>query len=93
MQSNAILKNISWLGAASILVKPLWFVFITILSGTGNVAATYVGALVFELIRVYAFEYFPHIWQMILGVVLLGFILFLPDGLWSLRDRFRKARG
>jgi branched-chain amino acid transport system permease protein len=69
------------------------FVFITILSGTGSVAATYVGALVFELIRVYAFEYFPYIWQMILGGVLLGFILFLPDGLWSLRDRLRKALG
>jgi branched-chain amino acid transport system permease protein len=69
------------------------FVFITILSGTGNVAATYVGALVFELIRVYAFEYAPHIWQMILGATLLGFILFLPDGLWSLRDRLRRANG
>ena len=69
------------------------FVFITILSGTGNVAATYIGALAFELIRVYAFEYFPHIWQMILGGVLLGFILFLPDGLWSLRDRLRRKEG
>jgi branched-chain amino acid transport system permease protein len=69
------------------------FVFITILSGTGNVGAVYIGALVFELIRVYAFEWFPHIWQMILGVVLLGFILFLPEGLWSLRDRLRKAEG
>jgi ABC-type branched-subunit amino acid transport system permease subunit len=69
------------------------FVFITILSGTGNVAATYIGAFVFELIRVYAFEWFPHIWQMILGATLLGFILFLPDGLWSIRDRFRKAGG
>ena len=31
MFSNRIIRNISWLGAASILVKPLWFVFITIL--------------------------------------------------------------
>ena len=29
--SSRIVRNISWLGAASILVKPLWFVFITIL--------------------------------------------------------------
>lgn len=63
------------------------FVFITILSGTGSVAATYVGALVFELIRTYAFEYAPQIWQLILGGTLLAIIMFLPDGLWSLRER------
>lgn len=68
------------------------FVFITILSGTGNVAATYVGALAFELIRTYAFEYAPQIWQLILGGALLGIILFLPEGIWSLRERFAKAR-
>jgi branched-chain amino acid transport system permease protein len=63
------------------------FVFITILSGTGSVAATYIGALVFELIRTYAFEYAPAIWQLILGGTLLAIIMFLPEGLWSLRDR------
>lgn len=31
MPSNRILKNVSWLGAASILVKPIWFIFITVL--------------------------------------------------------------
>ncbi|MFK7844481.1 MAG: flippase [Rhodothermales bacterium] len=31
MQSKGILKNISWLGAASILVKPIWFGFNVIL--------------------------------------------------------------
>ena len=68
------------------------FVFITILSGAGNVSATFLGALVFELIRTYAFEYAPHIWQLILGGTLLAIIMFPPDGLWSLVDRWRKAR-
>ena len=67
------------------------FVFITILSGTGSVAATYIGALVFELIRTYAFEYAPHIWQFILGGSLLAIIMFLPDGIWSLVKRVRKV--
>ncbi len=31
MAFSNILKNVSWLGAASILVKPIWFVFILIL--------------------------------------------------------------
>lgn len=69
------------------------FVFITILSGTGNVAATYVGALVFELVRTYAFQYAPHIWQLILGATLLAIIMFLPEGLWSLRQRLTRAKG
>ena len=68
------------------------FVFITILSGTGSVAATYIGALVFELIRTYAFEYAPQMWQFILGGSLLAIIMFLPDGIWSLIGRLRKAK-
>lgn len=68
------------------------FVFITILSGTGNVAAPYIGALVFELIRTYAFEYLPHVWQLILGGTLLLIIMFLPDGIWSLINRLQPNR-
>lgn len=68
------------------------FVFITILSGTGNVGATFIGALVYELLRTYAFEYAPEIWQMILGGSLLVIIMFLPDGLWSIGAELRKRR-
>ena len=68
------------------------FVFITILSGTGNVGAPFIGALVFELIRTYAFEYTPLIWQLILGGTLLAIIMFLPEGLWSLAGRLKRPR-
>ena len=68
------------------------FVFITILSGTGNVAATFIGALAFELIRTYAFEYAPQIWQLLMGGTLLAIVMFLPDGLWSLTGKFGKRR-
>ena len=68
------------------------FVFITILSGIGNVGATYIGALVFELIRTYAFEYAPQFWQFILGGSLLAIIMFLPDGLWSLVEKYNKRK-
>ena len=69
------------------------FVFITILAGTGNVGATFIGALVYELLRTYAFEYAPNIWQLILGGSLLLIIMFLPDGLWSIGKEWRKRRG
>ena len=68
------------------------FVFITILAGTGNVGAPFIGALVFELIRTYAFEYAPLIWQLILGGTLLAIIMFLPEGLWSLAGRLKRPR-
>lgn len=69
------------------------FVFITILSGTGNVGATFIGALVFELIRTYAFDVAPEIWQLIMGGALLLIIMFLPNGLWSIADEWRRKRG
>ncbi|CAI8051552.1 High-affinity branched-chain amino acid transport system permease protein LivM [Geodia barretti] len=69
------------------------FVFIAILSGTGNVVAPFIGALMYELIRTYAFDLFPGIWQLIMGGTLLAIIMFLPNGLWSLVDRRRSRAG
>ena len=68
------------------------FVFIAILSGTGNVTAPFIGAAAYELIRTYAFAYAPNIWQLIMGGSLLLIIMFLPEGLWSLVDRSRKRK-
>ena len=60
------------------------FVFITILSGTGSVFAPFVGAVIFETIRSFAYELSPNTWQMSLGLVMLIVIMFLPEGIWSL---------
>jgi ABC-type branched-subunit amino acid transport system permease subunit len=68
------------------------FVFIGILSGTGSVFAPLAGALVFESIRSFAYEYSPNTWQMTLGITMLVVIMFLPGGLWSLVDRVRRRR-
>jgi len=68
------------------------FVFITVLSGTGSVAAPFIGAAAYALIRTYAFDYAPHVWQLIMGSSLLAIIMFLPDGLWSLFDKRRKRK-
>ncbi len=60
------------------------FVFIAILSGTGNIVAPLFGTFILEIVRVYAVEVSPNTWQMILGIVMLLTIIFLPKGLWSL---------
>ena len=60
------------------------FVFIALMGGAAHVAAPFVGSLLFETVRTYAFELSPYTWQLMLGVVLLAIIVFLPKGLWSL---------
>lgn len=67
------------------------FVFVSILSGIGNVAAPLVGTFILEIVRVYAVEFSPNTWQMILGTVMLLTIIFLPKGLWSLFTRKKKT--
>lgn len=59
------------------------FVFVSILSGTGNIVAPMLGTFILEIVRVYAVEISPNTWQMILGTVMLLTIIFLPKGLWS----------
>jgi branched-chain amino acid transport system permease protein len=67
------------------------FVFVAILSGTTNVAAPFLGSLIFEWIKSIAYQYTPYTWQLVLGVALLLVIMFLPAGLWSLFGRRGKG--
>jgi branched-chain amino acid transport system permease protein len=68
------------------------FVFVAILSGTGSVAAPFLGAVLLELLRSFAYEHAPNTWQLVVGSAMLAVILFLPEGLWSLFLRRRRVR-
>jgi ABC-type branched-subunit amino acid transport system permease subunit len=67
------------------------FVFVTILAGSGSVAAVFVGSFVFELLKSIAYDILPGTWQIFLGGVLLLTILFLPEGLASAVSRLRRG--
>ena len=67
------------------------FVFVTILSGVGNVLAPLLGSVVFEILRTFAIQYAPNAWQFVVGGCLLAVIMFLPGGLWSLIERSREG--
>ena len=67
------------------------FVFVAILSGTASVAAPFAGALLLELLRSFAYEHAPNTWQLVMGSAMLAVILFLPEGLWSIFRRRRRA--
>lgn len=60
------------------------FVFIAILAGHVSVAAVFLAALITELVRSFSNQYFPEIWQLLLGGFLLLVILFVPKGIGSL---------
>jgi branched-chain amino acid transport system permease protein len=66
------------------------FLFMVLLGGTQNVIAPLLGALVLQLVRSYALQYAPYLWQMTLGATMLVIILFLPNGLWSLGSLRRR---
>ncbi len=60
------------------------FVFIAILGGAGHVLGAFAGATVYELVRFYAASAAAEMWQLVLGLVLLGIILFASRGLVGL---------
>jgi branched-chain amino acid transport system permease protein len=67
-------------------------IFIGILGGAGSALGPFLGAVAFELVRVYAAAAIADAWQMILGGVLLAVILFAPGGLVGiLSKRWRRA--
>lgn len=66
------------------------FVFVAILSGTASVVAPFLGAVLLELLRSFAYEYAPNTWQVVVGGAMLAVIMFLPSGLWSLFQRRRR---
>lgn len=72
------------------------FVFVAILGGAGQVLGALAGSFSFEFIRVTAAAYLGDTWQLTLGLMLLGIILFAPAGivgsLVNLGNRLRGRR-
>lgn len=66
------------------------FVFVAVLGGANHVLAPFLGSIVFEFVKNYAFKFSPNTWQMTLGGILLLIIFFLPQGLWSLTESIER---
>lgn len=65
------------------------FVFITILGGTGHAIGAFLGAAVFEVVKLFAGAYIPHAWHMLLGGTLILVIVVLPGGIVGLLPKPR----
>ncbi|CAN7317560.1 branched-chain amino acid ABC transporter permease [Variovorax sp. LjRoot178] len=70
------------------------FVFIAILGGVVSPFGAFVGAAIFEFVKLYAAAYITGAWQLTLGIVLLAMVFFAPEGIAGLLLRSaRKPEG
>lgn len=70
------------------------FVFIAILGGSGHAVGAFVGALLYEFLKMYAAVFVSGAWQLLLGSTLIVIIYFLPSGLTGLlRKRMQRTGG
>lgn len=70
------------------------YVFITILGGSGHALGAFLGAAVFEAVKLFAAAYMTGIWQLLLGLTLILVILVAPEGIVGMiRHQFNRKQG
>ena len=62
-------------------------VFIAILGGSGHALGAFIGAFVFEFVKLYAASLLTGAWQLALGIVLIVMVFVAPKGLYGLLVR------
>jgi len=67
-------------------------VFIAILGGSGHAVGAFVGAFVFEFVKLYAAALLTGAWQLVLGLVLIVMVFVAPKGLFGLVERRLRAK-
>lgn len=65
-------------------------VFIAILGGSGHAVGAFIGAFVFEFMKLYAAALLTGAWQMVLGLILIVMVFVAPRGLFGLFERHLK---
>ena len=68
------------------------FVFIAILGGISHPVGAFLGATVFEFVKLFSAAYLTGAWKMVLGFVLIAIVFFAPRGISGLIDRKKNAR-
>ena len=67
------------------------FVFIAILGGVGHPVGAFLGAAIFEFVKVFAGAYMTSASNLVLGVVLIAMVLFAPRGIAGLLVRRKQG--
>jgi ABC-type branched-subunit amino acid transport system permease subunit len=69
------------------------FVFIAILGGIAHPVGAFLGATLFEFVKLFAAAYLTGAWQMVLGIVLLAVVFLAPTGISGVILRHQKSKG
>lgn len=69
------------------------FVFIAILGGIAHPVGAFLGATLFEFVKLFAAAYLTGAWQMVLGIVLLAVVFLAPTGIVGVILRRQKSKG
>ena len=68
-------------------------VFIAILGGSGHAVGAFIGAFVFEFVKLYAAALLVGAWQLVLGLVLIAMVFVAPTGIYGLVAKHLRPRG
>jgi ABC-type branched-subunit amino acid transport system permease subunit len=68
-------------------------VFITILGGVSHSLGAFVGAAIFEAVKLTASAYMAGVWQLLLGFTLLVVIVVAPDGIIGALEKRKEKKG
>ncbi len=61
-------------------------VFVAILGGVGHPVGAFIGAAIFEFVKIFAAAYLTGAWQMVLGLVLIAMVFLAPRGVSALLE-------
>jgi ABC-type branched-subunit amino acid transport system permease subunit len=61
-------------------------IFVAILGGIGHPVGAFIGAGIFEFVKLFAAAYLTGAWQLVLGCVLIAIVFFAPRGVSALLD-------
>lgn len=65
-------------------------VFVAILGGVSHPVGAFIGAAIFEFVKLFAAAYLTGAWQMVLGFVLIAMVFIAPRGLSALLEAKRR---
>ena len=67
-------------------------VFVAILGGVGHPVGAFIGAGIFEFVKLFAAAYLTGAWQMVLGFVLIAMVFLAPRGISAMLEERSTAK-
>jgi len=67
-------------------------VFVAILGGSGHALGAFIGAFVYEFMKLYAAALLTGAWQLVMGLVLIVMVFVAPKGVFGMIERHLRSR-